>query len=430
MPSTALALAGQYAGQLVSRANRERLNRLARRLIDKVRRDAKRRSYRAFAGTSLAQRIGTEQIELPTVPRQPGNQLMQVDMPVRRLNYVSDHSSYQQYQKLKYKSGRKRTAASKRDSILQSIIAHYRIRISRLTDLSVGRGAFFLTHDVVNDTVDNMPLLICNLSSIRQGNTSASPLRRLQISTNPLFDGLMQWAIVNSQAVNNAGALVDNAEWQYEDNEGNLTAVGRKSWMDWVRIRLTLWGKQNAPCKYYIRMVKFTNDEYCPERYPVATGMTANANAFYQSLIKPLITDPSASQMAFPKGAMKVLKSWTVEFDPISTTEADQDPHCKALDIFHRFGKSMDYTSAGAFRATAAQLDTGGHYLENNDAGVTPAAYGVFPRQLEDSVYLMITTLSQDKAALGVPPTRAEHASLSWNIQVAHKSVQPDTFAV
>jgi len=414
-----LALYGLYSGANQVWKKSKNFRRAAQRAFQRLQREARLAGPRQVNSTSLVQRLGVPQAPPPT-PTMP----MRGNKTVR----ISDHSSYQQFEKLRFQSGRKRKLADKRQSILQTIISNYRLRVSRLTDLSSGAGAYFLTHSAQGgDTVDDLPLMLFNLSSVRQGNLSALPIRRLQVSKVVPFDGFYQWGVVQSQAVNNSGALVDNAEWQYEDNEGGVTAVGRKSFLDWVRIRLTLWGKQNAPAKYYIRLVKFSDEEYCPERYAPANGMSSNANSFYSALVKPLITDPSASQMAWPKGAMKVLKSWKVEFDPISTTEADQDPHCKALDIFHRFGKTIDYTTKDGFRPTAAQAETAGYYPENNDAGVTDKNFGVLPRHIEDSVYLMITTLSQDKA--GPSPSRDNHCSLSWNIQLAHKTIQPDTFA-
>jgi len=216
-------------------------------------------------------------------PRQPRRQreMMRRD--------IKDHG-YQQFAQFKFKSGKKRSADSKRRSILQTIIANYRLRFSRLlpAGLGEGKGAYFLTHSVVNDTVDDLPLMAINLTSVRQGNVSAAPGRRLQMSTNPSFTGLLQWAALPGQSITNTGSTVDNVEWQYEDNEGGLTAVGRKSWLDWVRIRLTLWGKQNAPAKYVVRLVKFSDAEYCPESYALGIGMDGNANSFYQALIKPL----------------------------------------------------------------------------------------------------------------------------------------------
>jgi len=411
-----LALYGLYSGANQVWKNSKHIRRAARRAFQRLQREARLAGPRQVNSTSIVRRLGGPQAQPDVMPQG------------KRSRMIADHSSYQQFQKYRFRSGRKRTLADKRQSILQTIIANYRLRVSRLTDLSAGQGAYFLTHQVASATVDRMPLMLFNLTSVRQGNTSAFPVRRLEVSTNPLFTGSYQWSVVQSQSVDNSGALFDNPEWQYEDNEGGLTAVGRKSFLDWVRIRLTLWGKQNAPAKYQIRLVKFSDEEYCPETYPSATGMSANASDFYGSLIKPLITDPSASHISFPKGAMKVLKSWKVEFDPISTTEADQDPHCKALDIFHRFGKTMDYTIKDGFRPSAAQIETAGYYIENDAAGVTNKNFGIDPRHIEDSVYLMITTLSQVKAANDTS-TRDDHCSRSCSIQAARKSIQPGLFA-
>lgn len=399
------------------RLARDFIRKHGQRAWQRLQRQARLAGPRQVAAGSLAQRLG------PTDPDSAVDTAMR-----RRPNFIKDNSSYQQYQKYKFKSGRKRTLASKRQSILQSIIANYRLRISNISTngLAQGHGAYYVAHGYRNANEDWLPLLMCNLSSIRQGNTSAVPMVHASIWREPgTFNGNIQFQPVQSLTVDNAGAVVPSTAWQFEDNEGNVTAVGRKSFLDWCRIRLTLWGKQNAPAKFYIRLVKFSNDEFCPERQNLSISVGNNALNFYQALIKPLITDPSSSMLTYPKGAMKVLKNWTVEFDPISTTESDQDPHCKFLDIFHRFGKTMDYTTNTVLKRSADQVDNPNDFVDANDAGVTATNFGVLPRKLEDSVYLMITSLSQDKYT-EVGPNRVNQASLSWNIQVAHKSVQPD----
>lgn len=370
------------------------------------RRMVKRLTGKRPATTSLARKIGGGVNKRRKVlPRRN-----------KRKRVIQDQGGYTQFKAYRFKSGKRRKANSKRQSILNTIITRQRLRYSAINELSVGSGAVVLKHGSDGDGVDSLPILVFNLSNVRQGNEGFfCPFNRLRINTTT---GALQWQNTPAVAENGSTLITD---WLYEDSEGANTAVGRKSFLDWVRVRLTMWGKQTAPGKITLQLVTLPDEEYCPEFQPAGQPVTKDADFFWKQQVKPLINNPASGVINNVGKKMKVHKQWTFNFDPTSTTESDTDPHCKFFDFFHRVGRVIDYSTNRAAIDTYAELDNPSAYRGDNIA--TDIAWGYLPKYLNKSLYFVIKSMQQDKVDI---PSVANTASFDFNFQVCHRTVQPN----
>lgn len=113
--------------------------------------------------------------------------------------------------------------------------------------------------------------------------------------------------------------------------------------LNWVDIRLNLYGATNQPTKYLVQIVQFSEDWLDPLESP-GTGPEFNdRNAFWQYLFQPLICNPIQPRPQRKGKGMRVLFSKTVIIQPGLTIEKDVNPPNVTMHIFARDGNSYDY---------------------------------------------------------------------------------------
>lgn len=401
-----LALYGVYSGANQVWKKSKNFRRAAKKAFQRLQREARLAGPRQVNSTSLVRRLGPQAAPSggDTAMPQRGNRTT-----------IADVAGPRQFAAYRFRRGKKRSAASKRQSILAAMITRQRQRFSAINDLNAGRGFYFLKHGADDAQFDALPVYIFNLHSVRQGNTFlGSPFYRLQ---QDLATQRLRWLPVNGVAADGSTA---SGSYEFEDNHGENNPVGRKSFLDWVRIRMTIWGKQQAPGKVVLQMIQMPEDEYCPE-FNAGAGLNPDADMYWKSVVKPLITNPSASQVLYVHKKVKVIKEWVFNFNPTLNTENDPDPDCKFFDVFQRVGKRIDYSGGTDLpNTTVAQLDEPDAYV--GAALDTAKAFQSTPQNLRSSVYFVIKSMQQDK--LGTP-TNAQTASFDLNVQICHQTIQP-----
>lgn len=147
---------------------------------------------------------------------------------------------------------------------------------------------------------------------------------------------------VTAQAISNS-ALAQSCQWDLKADPES-TAIdpcypGASDILDWVKIKLMLYGASTKTTHFKIQLVQFKNDYLCPEWNPV-TGMVEYAGlgasdvdigqtraAFYSALIQPYCYSPILTEgYHLVKRNMKVLKNWDVRIEPKLSTESDTVP--------------------------------------------------------------------------------------------------------
>jgi len=207
-----------------------------------------------------------------------------------------------------------------------------------------------------------------------------------------------------------AGALLSKeASWHFEHTDqptGNIPAPHADSLLDWVQIKLMLYGTLNLPVKYVIDICQINEDFMQPNIDGVisATGLpysmgnwganteqTRERDAFLGSLVQPYAFSPLVVNNFKQGRYFKILKRNIVMIQPTDSTElpagstgTTTNPHQRQLDLFMRMNRKCRYdwvgrapidingteTGGGVQDGTAYDLDTG----ERNQIDVDPKA--------------------------------------------------------
>lgn len=334
---------------------------------------------------------------------------------------INDGAGSAQFKSYKFKSGKRKPKRTQQSQLISAITVRNRLRFSGINELSQGQGYFPLSHQFIDANIDHLPVFVMNLSSVRQASNVAQPLWRLwhnKTTSN------MGWTVWNG--LERSGGLTP--DWQIEDNASTqTTAPGRKALLDWVRIRLNVWGKKTAPSRISIQLVKFSDEELCPETMTVLreSGSTTTAdvvdpeaNQFWSSIVKPLINNPCSSIIRTSRMKMRVIKDFKINIDPTLSNDNDPDPSCKFLDIFHRVGRLIDYSSAPSVVQSAANLNAATTYTD------ITTGYRAYPQRIQQSLYLVIRSMQQDYVGSGGTMDNTQTATFDMNVQTSYKSVQ------
>lgn len=340
-----------------------------------------------------------------------------------KVQRMRDGGGYNQFTSYKFRSGKKKTRRAVQSRLISAVMTRNKLRFSGINELSAGIGFFPLSHNNQTADWDHLPVYCMNLSTLRNNPTYARPLWRLYKNKTTDQLGWTQW---NGQL--RSGGI--STEWQLEDNESNIEVPhGRKAYLDWVRLKLNVWGKQQAPARISIQLVKLSHEELCPETHtilrPGGAATTAemedfDAQQYWASVVKPLINNPCSSIVRRTKMRARVLKRWQLDINPTSTTESDADPHCKFLDIFHRVGRIYNFHAEPVSNADVDRLENSAFY------GDVQNGYRPYPTRIESSLYLVIKSMQQDYVdSTSINSTVT--ATFDMNAQTCWRNIQATT---
>lgn len=246
-------------------------------------------------------------------------------------------------------------------------------------------GHFTSTYNTVS--YRELPLQLISVTNVPQDNTNT------YVSYTLLNSGTTNYCWKVNQGLDvNAGAtyspIIDRTD------SSTVVSIGRKSMLDWYRLRLNLWGKKLAPTRVRVSLVRFSKEEMCPEFYdfsgtvPVSTSLEPNAASEYEATLKSLITNPIATKSDPLGKSIKVIRSWNFYMNPSNTTDADLDANNKIIDIFYRPRMVVDYTTSKQYDLNVQGIDK----LTNATAQNVPDdRFSNWPGDLTRGLYFMIT---------------------------------------
>lgn len=282
------------------------------------------------------------------------------------------------------------------------------------------------------------PVHCYNLTAIDQqgtinANLSIAPVVAGQIRLNVNVPwklgsdsaGNMSWLYGRAGETNDVAEV---REWSVEkitnqDTPTVLPTPGVKAYLDWVSARFMVYGKKKDETRLYIRLVKFTRPEYCPEfgylDSPLTVGSDAKQrfDAVAQNFVKGLINNPIATKSNIIKEKFfTVLFEKYISIPPKMTDDENDDPMKVQFDLFKRMNKLIDYSDPqrnanGAPQETLALLNVE-QYIAPSNLG-----YRSQPKRLEDNVYLMVSCW--DPRIEAVPTTDYQN-SYDLNLRKKH----------
>lgn len=335
----------------------------------------------------------------------------------QEMGTIGDPASYRQLSKRKFVSGRKVSNRSRASAILKQLIQSVRYRFAYFNDISDATGQRFLLHRPtdVGLTSYYLPLHLYSLKTVNQGGVAPgvqapNVAHQLIVQTG----GKFFWSAMSG--TNNAGSGPSFPYQITAPGDNSVVKIGRKGYLEWSRIRLTLWGKVKNPSNIRVSLVFFKDEEYTPEYAykrltPPDFTQTASGEVeegpqeFWAAKTKYLINGPSASMPKLSaKSAMVTIKKWDINLNPIDaaaeTVNSDARGHIKHLDIFHRWNKFVDFTE----KTLGENTKTYANLAVAQNTTIPSLGYTGLLRNFEKNVYVMVEAITPQLMGFATAP--------------------------
>jgi len=301
------------------------------------------------------------------------------------------------------------------------------------------RGYYSLANYTTGANADRIyPIHCWNLTAVPQGaalidwqavgNNNVAPLcgfaLRQAIGTNPAGTTSMGWntAVISTLTASGANGFNSWSVEQVSDLNGNLAstgpigALGRKHYLDWMDIRLMVYGKRKHDARITMELVRFDEDIYCPEYYVVnnpvnntyfpSSSNTAQVQAagsevgeYWRSRASALVNNPITPRPTLQKKKVYTcLYKKTFNISGKSTDEANADVNVMMHKFFKRYGWLRDHTDTLQSLETDVDLQN-----EFSLAQQTPRQdFQPQPNKLRDNIYLLMTCETPHDYGVGV----------------------------
>lgn len=342
-----------------------------------------------------------------------------------RTTVIEDPSSYQQHQRININGGRKRRSIM---PIIRSNLIRMDYTFKGLKDFTE-RGFYWMRNaPTINhaESPSHQPIYVFAMNGCNQESRTTGDSVHVSQFTRPMraltreASGAWKSTIVNGH--DESGLPSNTLEFATDDirEVGSVIgAMGPRGYLNWTLFKLNLWGAKNKQTTFYIDICSVIDSDANPFRFQAGTLYPAEFNQHIDEMMRPLTVNPISTANNLTPSPWRVLKRVKVSIDPISTTEGDQDPHCKTLKLFNRWGRTVD------FKEFVFEPAVGGFPLERNDnyinpvAGVKDTATSVPSHLPEDDklLFLVIRSTCYTRSAWDAEPSNTVNPSFDLSFR-------------
>jgi len=334
------------------------------------------------------------------------------------------------------KGGRKVSDYERMQKLIEASSVHLLFRFSAVNSLSTGAPAIQGYHWLLNEQVQalqefTLPVFIFPLFNVNQGYIPPTNNKFCGLGGYKLrmFGTQLRWVaengVLTDNNVNKRIEIIQNGEYNVQ-----YYSVGRKSLVDWTKAKFTFWGKTNEPSMIRVSLVKFEDDEFCPEQGMSRTdasperALSDAEHEFWVSRLKPLCSNP-ASVFTRLRGSPKdmvILEEKIIEINPNESIDDDVRPAMRALEMFNRWNRVIDYTEPPTNVFSHAGI-------LNPNAGINIySGFTGYPRRPTHNCYILVesfqpTLTNNDPIGEAVATTTANTASFDVSIEYSHTSL-------
>lgn len=276
-------------------------------------------------------------------------------------------------------------------------------------------------------TLSYYPLYLVNLTTIPQYvrgsfNNQQAIWRMFSDTADP---SQVKW--YNSPALNNAGSQVGGTWFPYVSS----TSAGQgqtwpKGLLEYLSIRATFRGPQKKPTRVVMEVIQpfkwFTN---LPDQLGGAASASAanRSQIVWQAEANRLCANMCQNLPGSTKRPWKVLKSFTFELQPTSTTETDVGGHDVHQRWFWKCNRGLNY---GAEGATLTFPDSTGNYSDLDLGSDELGKRIAFTPALGSQIYLLIKAYCPvPYVGSGADPTVHPSFDLYVEKKMSHCSINP-----
>lgn len=296
--------------------------------------------------------------------------------------------------------------------ILNSSTDSYIIRWSRINDMRNADnpfGALTLANQQYDYTIGGTnysdiryPVHLYDITSCINAatggiETAASPafeLCRVKNAGDAFFGGFEFRRIM--------GKLPDGTDgttWNKQVVESFYEGTpGQRSILEWLDLKMVMYGTRKAPTKYYIDLVQFNELADDPHHNLSVSNVSSVGKdldeALYTYLTKPLIYNPISDTSIPSRKRYRILQSWTHEFNPDESTNLDIAPAQKVFKCFKRFNRTCKW--GWNPRVDVDNSDVVNEMLDKYDTNVNQNETILEPKA---RIYLMVRAANWNRAA-------------------------------
>jgi len=187
-----------------------------------------------------------------------------------------------------------------------------------------------------------LPMMIIDCGSIRQPDLSAAPPPAVY---SPYWSNATTSASINMDPLtgqNPDGGSTSISGFQFEnDNSNNIGEAHTTAILDWVNLRVNLYGQRIRTTKFLITVFQVTQDEV-----DITTGSAGALDkiALMQYLERPFVYSNLQQDNKLKKTGYKVIKEFTYNVAPMSTTDLNTTTgNIHEANIYVKINKKMDY---------------------------------------------------------------------------------------
>lgn len=285
------------------------------------------------------------------------------NMRKRQRVSIHDQTSYQQWRKYKIRSGRKRNALL---PILRSNM--YRIDYTfKVLKEFTGYGALPMERKESTSGV-SAPLYTLALNAVGQVRRDASGFVTSSFAPSPMrsYERVANGNWTSYVVMGNRPDGVPDSK--LHDPSTNLEAnggMGPSGFLKWTSVKFNFWGARKKQTVFYVDICRAIDGVGNP--YHFQPSLTSTPDSFFppdigqhlDEMMRPLTVNPIATANNQVPSPWKVLKRIKVELDPVLTTEGDPDGHCKTVELFNRWGRTVRFDESIDDVST---LDTNANY--------------------------------------------------------------------
>lgn len=302
-----------------------------------------------------------------------------------RTTVIEDPSSYQQHERININGGRKKRSVMR---IVRSNLIRMDYTFKGLKDFA-GRGFYWMRQRPTLAAVGSpiyQPVYMCAMNACNQealstGNSVEYPNRVAPLREFLRGDsgGWESKTVLGHDESGVPSSYLEVATDNMRDVDSVIGAMGPRGYLNWTVVKLNLWGAKWKQTTFYIDICTVIDPDCNPFRYTPGTVYPTPFCQHMDEMMRPLTINPISTANNLTRSPWRVLKRVKVSIDPISNTEGDQDPHCKTLKLFNRWGRNVDFKS---FVYEPGAFDDNDNYV-NPIVGVKDNAtsvYSIFPQ--------------------------------------------------
>ena len=213
-------------------------------------------------------------------------------------------------------------------------------RFQSISNFDTNVGAVWISNSVDAAPHAWMPMLILDCGSIKQGIATFPPALR-----NPYWQGLTSAAAVQMFPIVGTdpdGTVTGRYHFQPEDSELGFPLIEHPTAvLDWINIRMNLYGQRKRTTKFLVTVFQVTQDEV-----DVNEGLPSNPDkkALFQWMERPFIYSNLQQDGIRKKSGIKVIKEFTYNVDPMTSIDLNTTTgNIHEANIYLKINKRMDY---------------------------------------------------------------------------------------